>query len=201
MKGDITMSNAELSRYAGWSAIVSAIATVLGLVTLLIFFAQGEPWGTLNDITSVILAFSLLPVLLKLHRLHRRNAPTISLVASVIGVIAVLVAAVFQMLLIIKVITYAQTAVVVPAAFGLFGASLMVFGSLGRTNKSLPRRLTLLSIIVGAGYVLVIAGIILGGQEHPLTVIGGLAAVICYPIWAIWIGRLLLAGALTNEAG
>jgi hypothetical protein len=192
------MPNAELSRYAGWSAFVSAVATILGLVTLIIFFTLGEPWGTLNDITSVILALSIIPVSLMLHRLHRRDAPTISLAALVIGVIAILVAAVFQMLLIIKVITYAQTAVVVPAAFGLFGASLMVFGSLGRTNMSLPRRLTLLSIVAGAGYVLTIAGIILGGQEHPLTAIGGLTAVICYPIWAIWFGRIVLSGKLTT---
>jgi hypothetical protein len=194
------MSNTSLSRYAGGSAIVSAIATIFGLVTLLIFFAQGEPWGTLNDITSVILALSLLPVLLMLHRLYRRDTPNISLAALMIGVIAILVAAVFQSLLIIKAITFAQTAILVPSAFGLFGVSLMVFGFLGRTNALLPRRLILLSIIAGAGYVLVIAGILVGGQEHPLTAIGGLIAVIGYPIWAIWFGRLVLSGKVTTQS-
>jgi hypothetical protein len=200
MKGKITMSNTELSRYAGWSAIVSAITTVLGLVTLLIFFAQGEPWGTLNDITSVILALSLLPVLLMLYRLHRRDAPRMSLVTLMLGVIGLLAAAVVQSLLIIKVITYAQTAILAPSAFGLFGISLMVFGFLGRTNPSLPQRLILLSIIAGAGYVLVIAGFILGGQEHPLAAIGGLIAVIGYPIWAMWFGQLVLSGKLTTQS-
>lgn len=195
------MINWELYRYAAWSAFLSAIMTILGLVTLMVFFALGEPWGTLNDITSVILALSILPVLLILHRLHRNAAQTISLVALVIGGIAMLVAAVFQTLLILKVIAFAQTAVVVPATFGVLGASLMIYGYLARTNQSLPPRLALVSMIAGVGYVLVILGIIIGGQEHPLAAIGGLTAVICYPICAIWMGRLLLAGALTQDAG
>ena len=194
------MSNAKLSRYAGWSAIVSAIMTILGLVTLLIFFAQGEPWGTLNDITSVILALSLLPVLLMLYRLHRREAPTIILCTLIIGVIALLAAVIVQSLLIIKVLTYDQTAILAPSAFGLFGATLMVFGFLGRSNASLPRRLIWLSIIAGAGYVLVITGFILGGQAHPLATIGGLMAVLGYPIWAIWFGRLVLSGEATTQS-
>ena len=192
------MTNAELSRYAGWSALVSAIATVLGLVTLIMFFALGQPWGTINDITSVVLAFSLLPVLLMLHRLHRRNAPTISFATFIIGVLAMLIAVVFQTLLIIRVITFAQTAIIVPVAFGLFGATLMVYGYFARANGSLPRRLAFLSIIAGAGYVVVIVGFILGGQEHPLAAIGGLTAVSCYPIWAIWFGRIILSGRLTT---
>ena len=190
------MTNAELSRYAGWSALASAIATVLGLVTLIMFFALGQPWGTINDITSVVLAASLLPVLLVLHRLHRRHAPTISLGTFIIGVLAMLIAVAFQTLLIIRIIAFAQTAVVVPVAFGLFGASLMIYGYLALADESLPRRLALLSIIAGAGYVLVIVGIILAGQDHPLTSIGGITAVICYPIWAVWFGRILLSGKL-----
>jgi hypothetical protein len=192
------MLNSELYRYAAWSTFLSAIMTILGLVTLMIFFTLGEPWGTLNDITSVILALSIIPVLLILHRLHRHDAPNISLVTLVIGVIAMIVAAVFQTLLIIKVIAFAQTAVVVPVAFGVFGASLMIYGYLARANESLPSILALLSIIAGAGYVLVILGFIIGGQEHPLTVIGGLTALICYPIWAIWFGRIILSGALST---
>jgi len=190
------MTNTELSRYAGWSALASATFTILGLVTLIMFFALGQPWGAINDISSVILALSLLPVLLALHRLHRRAVPTISLAAFVIGVLGMLIAVMFQTLLIIRVIAFAQTSVVVPAAFGLVGASLMVYGYFARTIETMPGRLALLCIIAGASYVVVIAGFILGGQAHPLTTIGGLSAVICYPIWAAWFGRLLLSGRL-----
>ena len=106
------------------------------------------------------------------------------------------VAALLQTLLVINVITFAQTAVTVPAAFGVFGASLMVYGYLSLAKGLLPGRLAGLSIIAGAGYVLVITGYILGGQEHPLAAIGGLITVVCYSAWAVWLGRLLLSGKL-----
>lgn len=187
------MTIPELSPTAGWSALVSAIATILGLVTLIIFFALGQPWGTINDITSVVLALSLLPVLLALHRLHRHNAPAISLAILILSMVALLVVVAFQTLLISGTITFAQTAVVVPVAFGVFGAALVVYGGFAYVDGLLPRRLALLSIAAGIGYIAVIVGFILGGQEHPLAVIGGLMAVICYPIWAIWFGRMILA--------
>jgi hypothetical protein len=188
------MLNFELALYAGWSAIVSAMATVVGFVTLIIFFSVGQPWGTINDVASVILAFALLPVLLALYYLQRQNAPVITLGVLVIGGLALLVAAVFQLLLIFGVIKFQQTAVVVSTAFGLFGASLVVYSALARAQGSLPNTLALLGIIAGVGYVLVVVGFILGGQEHPLAAIGGLTAVIIYPIFAIWFGRILLSG-------
>lgn len=188
-----------LSRYAGWSAIVSAIATILGLATLIMFFTLGQPWGAINDITSVVLALSSLPVLLALYRLHRRDAPTISLVAFFIGVIAMLVAVAFQTLLVLGVIAFVQTAVIVPAAFGLFGVSLILFGYCASASGTLSRRLVLLGIVAGSGYIATIAGFLIGGEQHPLTAIGGLIAVLCYPIWAVSFGRLLLSGRLTIE--
>ncbi len=194
----IKMTHAELLQYAGWSAFTSAIATIVGLVTLTLFFTLGEPWGTINDISSVVLALSTLPVLIVLNQLHYHDAPAVSLVIFLAGGLAMLIAVVFQTLLIVRVIAFAQTAVVVPVAFGLFGASLMVYGCLALAHETLSRGLAVPGIIAGAGYVMVIIGFILGGQEHPLTAIGGLTAVICYPIWAIWFGRILLAGALTT---
>jgi MFS family permease len=194
------MTSAELSRYAGWSAFASAIATILGLVTLIMFFTLGQPWGTINDLTSILLALSILPVLLVLHRLHRRDAPILSLATFVLGLLAMLVAAAFQTLLVFRVFAYEQTALVVPGAFAVFGATLMVYNTLARASGSLSRKLAWLGMIAGAGYVLVIAGLILGGQQSPITAAGGLIAVVCYPIWAIWFGRLLLLRKINIES-
>ncbi|SRR5258707_15515046 len=190
------MTHAKLSGYAGWSALVSAIASILGLVTLIVFFSLGEPWGTINDISSVVQALSILPVLLVLYRLQRDEAPFISLAVFGIGVFGMLIAIVFQSLLIIRVITFAQTAVVSPVAFGLLGIPLLWYGYRAYASGTLPRGLALLSMLAGAGFVALIIGVILGGQEHPLTAIGGLIAGVCYPVWAVWLGRILLSGRL-----
>jgi hypothetical protein len=77
-------------------------------------------------------------------------------------------------------------------SFGVFGISLMMYGYLALADKMLPRRLAWLGIVAGIGYILVITGFILGGDNHPLTYVGGLAAIIGYPTWAIWLGRVFL---------
>jgi hypothetical protein len=188
----------KLLNFGGWSAVVSGIATIVGFVTLIAFFALGEPWGTINDITSIFLALSIVPVLLTLHRNQDHFVPVFSLAAFVIGVMAMLVAASFQTLLVLRVIEFAQTAIVVPGAFAVFGVSLLFYSYTTHAIKSLPRRLTWLGMISGTGYILVIAGIFIGGQENPLTAIGGFTAVICYPIWAILYSRILLSISLTK---
>ncbi len=195
------MKGSDLSRYAGWSAMAGAGATILGLATLLLFYSLGEPWGTINDVMSMLLALSMAPLWLALYRHCRRAAPTMSLAAFCMGVLAILVVLVFQALLVLRVMRYEQTAVTVPAAFGTLGGTLMMFGYLQRRARSLRRGLAGLGMMAGAGYVLVIAGISLGGQESALTLVGGLMAAVCYPAWAIWFGRMLLLGQINFDAG
>jgi hypothetical protein len=40
---------------AGWSALLAAVATVVGAITLVLFFTRGEPWRRLTDASSVVL--------------------------------------------------------------------------------------------------------------------------------------------------
>ncbi len=184
------MDKSSLSRFAGWSAFVSAGATIFGFVTLITFFMVGDPFGIMNDVSSIIIVLTALPVLFALHQLHRSAAPTGSLVALIIGVIAALSAAVFQIIFIVTRKTYGDS---VTLSYGIFGLSLVIYGYLALTDKTLPRGLAWFGIVAGIGYVLVIAGFILGGENHPLTYVGGLAAIIGYPTWAIWLGRQLLS--------
>ena len=183
------MNKSSPLRLAGWSAYLTATATIVGFVTLITFFIVGEPYGTINDISSVVIALSALPILFALYQLHRSAAPTVSLTALIIGVIGALSAAVFQTILITTRKTYGDAA---SMSFGVFGISLVMYGYLSLIDKMLPRRLAWLGIVAGIGYVLVITGFILGGENHPLTYIGGLAAIIGYPAWAIWLGRVFL---------
>ncbi len=86
------------------------------------------------------------------------------------------------------------TLVAVPVAFGVIGVWLVLNNYLGRNSGTLPSGLIWVGIAAGGAFVLVIVGFLLGGQEHPLAAAGGLTAVICYPLWAVWFGRLLLSG-------
>lgn len=191
------MTSTDVLRYAGWSAYLSAAATIIGFVTLIVFFSVGEPFGTINDISSVILALALLPLALALYLLQLRGAPVLSLIALIAGICAMLTASILQILLVLRVVKFELTLVAVLAAFGVVGVWLLLNSSLALTNKTLPSGLAGVGVIAAVGYLLVILGFLLGGQQHPLTAVGGLTAVIGYPIWAIWIGVLVLSGRLT----
>jgi hypothetical protein len=179
--------------FVGWSAYVSAAANILGFVTLIAFFAVGEPFGVINDLTTIILALSMVLLAFVLHELHQRTAPRLSFGAFVIGVLAMLSAAVLQTLFVLGSINFGLTAVAVPVAVGVIGVWLEINSYIGPSSGTLPRGLIWVGIVAGGGYVLAIVGFLLGGQ-HPLAAVGGLTAVICYPIWAVWFGRLLLSG-------
>ena len=177
---------------AVWSAYLSAVATIAGAVTLILFFSVGAPFGVINDAISVVGSLVIIPILFALHQLHHSHAPAASLGVLVVGIIVMLVAATLQTLLVFDVITYGQTAVIVPSAYGVVGLSLITYNYLAYVNGSFPRKLAVCGIVAGGGYVTACLGFVLGGANHPLTYVGGLVSIIAYPTWAIWFGRVLL---------
>ena len=116
------MSNNSLYRFAGWSAYVSAGATIFGFVTLITFFILGDPFGIMNDMSSVVIVLSAIPILFSLYQYHRPASPTGSLIALIIGVLAALSAAVFQIIFIATRKTYGDS---VSLSVGIFGISLV----------------------------------------------------------------------------
>jgi hypothetical protein len=184
------MNKGSLFRLAGWSAYVSAGATIFGFATLITFFMVGDPFGIMNDVSSVVIVLSALPILFSLHQIHRSAAATGSLAALAMGVFASLSAAVYQTIFIVTRKTFGDS---VTLSYGIFGLSLVMYGYFALTDNMLPRGLAWLGIVAGIGYVLVITGFILGGENHPLTYVGGLASMVGYPTWAIWLGRQLLS--------
>ncbi|MBV6396790.1 MAG: hypothetical protein HFACDABA_02391 [Anaerolineales bacterium] len=179
-------------RLAGWSAILSAIATLVGAVTLVIFFSVGDPYGKINDVSSVIIGLTAIVILFTLYQSHRSSAPIVSLIAFAVGAVAMLVGAVLQMLLVITGTNFGD---IVTFVFGVYGASLLTFGWLAASSGILPRALAWTGIAAGLGYVLVTTGFILGGPNGMLTYIGGALSVIAYPVWGFWLGRIWLKSA------
>src|SRR5688572_14777149 len=128
------MSDTALFRFAGWSAYISAIATVVGAVTLVIFFSLGEPFGTINDVSSIIIAVTGIPILLALHKLHSAVSHGWSLAALVIGVVALLFAGTAQALLVLGFYQF-EAAPDSTFGFGAFGVALAVQGYLARLKN------------------------------------------------------------------
>ncbi len=182
------MENKTLNQFTGWCAYIAAGATIFGFVTFVIFFIVGDPFGVMNDIASVVIGLTSIPILIALHNLHKTKYAPLSWATLSIGIVSLIVAVATQTMLVMKIIKYEQT---VPATigFGIFGVSLMLFGYMSYTQSTFTRKVAVWGIFAGLGYFLVVVGFLLGQQNHPLSYVGGLISVIAFPTWAIMLGR------------
>ena len=191
------MSELTLYRFAGWSAYFNATVFVLSLVALMLFFSIGGFWGTLNDSLSIFWMLSFIPLLIALYRINRAvNAP-INLVSSIIGIAAAIAFTVMQFLLVFGLVRFEQTFTAVLATTAIFGLSVLVQALLARAGHSLPMGLIWVMIIYGIASLIGAIGFQIGGEQHPLAMIGLLLTAVSGLIWVIWFGRLLLAGNVT----
>jgi hypothetical protein len=191
------MREATLFCLAGWSAYFNATVFILSLVALMLFFSIGGFWGTLNDSLSIFWMLSFIPLSIALYQINRAvNAP-ISLVSSTIGIAAAIAFAVMQFLLVFGLVRFEQTFTAVLATTAIFGLSVLVHALLARAGHSLPAGLIWVMIIYGIASLIGALGFQIGGEQHPLAMIGLLLTAISGLIWVIWFGRLLLAGNVT----
>jgi hypothetical protein len=203
-------------RFAGWAAILSGVAAILAMVTLILFFAlemdSGEEhlWGPLSDLFPIIQMALLIVVARGLYVIQRPATPRTGIIGLAIGVVGMLGVIVLQTFLRVGVMQFAQEIGPLVIAFALVGVWLMVANYLGR-QRSLPSRLAWLGMAVGAAYVLEpVIVFVAGGADwraymsNPLLVVVSavifLLAYVGFPIWAIWLGRVLLATNATEEA-
>jgi hypothetical protein len=193
------MNTSQLFRFAGWSAYVTAVADIIGFVSLFLFFAIGGPAGFINDIASVFLSLSLILPALAWHHLHRSLFPRLSLVNLAIGIIAMFTAAILQAALVVGKVEFEQSLRPVLAAnavIGLWFAANGLLASRGSREGTVPRGLGWVSLVTGIGLILIIVGFWIGGESHPFTAVGGLVAFAGMLTWAIWFGKLLISERL-----
>jgi hypothetical protein len=191
------MREATLFRLAGWSAYFNATVFTLSLVALMLFFSIGGFWGSLNDSLSVFWVLSFIPLAAALYQINRSVNGPISLAGSVIGIAAMIVFAVLQTLLVFSIVRFEQTFLAVLTMTALIGLFAVIHAFLARAGHTLPQGLIWVMIIYGIASLIGALGFQIGGEQHPLAMIGLLLTAISGLIWVIWFGRLLLAGNVT----
>ena len=182
---------ADVLRHVAWIAYASAAVTVITFVTGILFFSIGQPFGTIQDAASALQVLLMLPIAIVLLNRFRSDAPVLSGLATIVGVVGMLVAAVRQALLVLRAVRFESTIGTVLAAGGAIGAWLAVMKGLALVSGAFPGGLAWSGIVAGCGYILLMIGFWLGGQEHLLFWGGSLAAVAGYATWAICLGRAL----------
>jgi hypothetical protein len=188
----------DSGRSAGWAAFVSAAAAIVTVISSIVFFAAGEPFGTLSDVSSVLQVVLMIPIALILHVVLRLQSQTWSLSALIIGIGGMLIAATFQSLLVADVLTYEQVSRVTLTAGAALGLWLLMVNGLALGNGMLPRTLAWIGMFAGAGYEILVAGFWIGGQQSIVFYIGALGVVIGYPVWAVWLGTVLVSDTFSH---
>jgi hypothetical protein len=167
----------QLILIAGWCAYVSGVVSLIGIVFLIMMFVgfatnnlRLQRFGTLNDICIIIQYLLALPITLALHQRLKLHGLALSRTATLIGIAGIIAVAILQWLLVSGMVTFEEQVGFVMIALLVVGIWLVMTGYLGRSTAKLPRSL----------FMSILAAFYLG-----------------YPIWAIWLGRLLLSGRLT----
>ena len=190
------MNHTQMRRI-GWSAYANGVLMLANMATLALMFAVHPIWGPINDALSVVWMLSFLPLAVLLARL---NAPVMGRVAAVgtalVGAAAMLLFAVLQSLLVMGLVRFEQTFAAVVTLGGVLGLWLLVNGLPALKGKTLPGGLAWITVGFGLSYVLGTFGYWLGGYEMPLLWVGAALGYLLGPVWAFWLGWLVLHGRL-----
>lgn len=182
----------SLAHLAGLSAWLAAAMTVVGMVTLLLFFSRGGRWGMVNDASSVVLMLALVPVALVLAVIEMEVVTTTALVVAAIGIIAMLAVAVLQALLVLRRVTYEQTKPAVLGGTVVVGVWYLLT-ALVSGGTQIGDGVRVASAAAGVGFVLVGYGFARGGERHPAAAIGGLTAFVTSLALQLYLGSALLS--------
>jgi hypothetical protein len=179
-------------RVAGWAALFSAVAIVLMVATAIL--GATLRLGNTFSVVVVILMALLSVVALALYLILRSAAPAMSLAATAIGILAMLLTGAVHVLAMASAISPDQFNTtgegIGPAGIGLW---LLLVNYLALRSKALPRGLTWIGMIAGAGWLLSGVGALVGESQTLPFSIGPLGIFLVSPVWAFWLGRRLLA--------
>jgi hypothetical protein len=182
-----------LAAFAGPSALVAVVATVLGAVFLILFFAKGGLWGLLNDIASIVVMLTTIPVVLFVSQLTGPYAPPLVHQAIVgIGIVGMLGASISQGLLVARIRTYRQLLPWTLGAGAVVGVWYVLAGIL-LLGAGAPVAMATLAIASGIGYVAIGYGFWRGNERHPLSIVGGVVLLIASTAFLVWVGLVAIA--------
>jgi hypothetical protein len=164
----------SMIHFSGGIAILSGIISTIGVVFFIgmfVFFATpnkalGFRFGLLNDICVALQYLLAIPIALALYRILVAYNPALITAATIVGIGGMLLTFGLQLLLIFKVLTFEQQVIWVSLAMILgVGSWLVITGLVARSANRLPS--SLLMSILAVPYF-------------------------GYPVWAFWLGQLLL---------
>ncbi len=177
-------------------ALATAVVDLLGVASLIIFFAVGGPFGFINDVANGLLG--LLSLVLAWHWVVSRRSgwSRVAIAAAAIGAIVMVVGSI---LIIFDITGWYLAGLVSSVGNAFLGVWLLVANRLHRPAPELPRGLIMLGTTAAAFMIigwLAIPGVVArldDPQLAPWYVNAGLlnwmGTYLLYPVWCLWLSR------------
>lgn len=180
------------------AAMIAAIAGAAGLVCIVLFFTVGQPFGTLNDISGLVM-IGVLPAVMLAHYELGGVVPLWPARLSLGG--AMLVVAAWAVLQVAFILGWLHVTDVQQAATGgwaiqaglLALIGLWIAGASLLAGAWLPLGVRSLGIVTGIGLVVMGYGLVQGGYSNLWANAGGTGFQVVLPVWALLLGRVFRA--------
>ena len=186
----------------GWVAIATGIAAILAVIFLTLMAAVNPSFGKVNDVFNGIIGVSSAVLAWMLFAEHHAKSPLMSQIALALAVLGAIFTIVGSVLIIYGFTDFVLAGWYSGIGNALIGLWLAAFCYSLLRGDALPHNLVIFGIIVGAFMAVGLLGIpgIFAGidsmESMPwylyIAFFGWLGTYILYPIWTIWLGRILL---------
>jgi len=193
------------SRSVGWLAIAIGAVTLLGIVSIVLFFVVGGVFGPLNDVCNGIEAILSAALAWALYPLHRAQSARLGRFALCAAWVGALVAIVGSALIIFDITGWYLAALYTMVGYALIGIWLFGLNYAALRSFLWPRRLAQLGLFAAVCMAIgFLAGPgMLGGVDDVgaapwfvnIGLLGSMGWMFLYPIWSFWLGRLLISNS------
>jgi hypothetical protein len=201
--GVIMTTNNLSSSVIGWVAIATGVAAIIAIISLTLMYTVNGPFfGTVNDVFNAIIGILSVVLAWMLYAEHHAKAPLMSQVGLVIAVVGAIFTIIGSVLIIFGFTDFVLAGWYSSIGYALIGLWLAAFCYSLLRSDALPHNLVIFGIVVGAFMTIGLFGIpgIFAGidsmESMPwylyVAFFGWLGIYILYPIWTIWLGRILL---------
>ena len=177
-------------------ALATAVVALLGVLSLIVFFVAGGPFGFINDVANGLIGLLSLALAWFWVRNRRSGLTTVALAAASLGAIVMVMG---SLLIIFDITGWYLAGLVSSVGSALIGIWLLITNRLHRRARNLPRGLVMLGMTAAIFMIigwLAIAGVIARIDDPQLApwyvnagLLNWLGTYLLYPAWCLWLSR------------
>ncbi len=187
----------------GWVAIGTGISVILAVIFITLMATVNMFFGKVNDVFNSIIGVSSALLAFMLYAEHHVKSPLMSQIALALAIIGAIFSVVGSVLIIYGFTGFLLAGWYSGIGNALIGLWLVAFCYSMQRGDALFHNPIMFGLVVGAFMALGLMGIpgifarIDSMESMPwylyVAFFGWLGTYILYPIWTIWIGRILLS--------